>query len=414
MTKREAKSRMPDSHDLRPAGEHRPGGAPRRSWRRAAVTATLVGLAVLALAAWRRPAPVVVETVPVERRDLENVVTASGRVRPFDFVDVGAQVSGQLARLHVAVGDEVAAGDLLAEIDAEVEAAEVEALRAERAALEAELVENEADLAFAESEQQRTEALVRSNALSRTAAEASRRDAAKGRARVEQTRARIAQAGATLAAREAALRRAAIRAPIAGTIVAIDAREGQTLNANYDTPLVLTIADLDRMTVWTEVSEADVARLREGMPVWFTTLGAPGIRHRSTLRQIQPVPPRAADETSETSMALDAKVIVYLALFDVPNPDRGAQGRALRGGMTAQVAFVEAEAPGALAVPVAALADDGTVRVRASDGSVAPRPVATGLRTRFFAEIRDGLVEGEEVVVAERSTSDPSPIRIAP
>lgn len=402
---------MSDFNPLRPASD---SPAPRRSWRRLAATVVLVGLALLVLAAWRQPAPVAVETVPVERRDLENVITASGRVRPFDFVDVGAQVSGQLARLHVAVGDQVAAGDLLAEIDAEVEAAEVEALRAERATLEAELAENEADLAFAESETQRSETLVRSNALSRTAAEASRRDLAKGRARVEQTRARIAQAGATLAAREAALRRAAIRAPIGGTIVAIDAREGQTLNANYDTPLVLTIADLDRMTIWTEVSEADVPRLREGMRVWFTTLGAPDLRHPSTLRQILPVPPRAADETSQKSMALDAKVIVYLALFDVPNPIRGPEGRALRGGMTAQVAFVEGEATGALTVPVAALGDDGTVRVRAPDGSITPRPVETGLRTRFFAEIRDGLVEGEQVVVAEWSVSDPSPIRVEP
>ena len=158
-------------------------------------------------------------------------------------------------------------------------------MRAERDGLEAELAEQQADLAFAEHEHRRSETLEQSAILSRTAADASRRDLAKGKARVEQIRARIAQATATLAAREAALRRAAIRAPIAGTVVAIEAREGQTLNANYDTPLLLTIADLDTMTVWAEVSEADVGRLHPGMSVWFATLGDPEDHHYSKLRQ---------------------------------------------------------------------------------------------------------------------------------
>ncbi|MDR0672544.1 MAG: efflux RND transporter periplasmic adaptor subunit [Zoogloeaceae bacterium] len=62
-------------------------------------------------------------------------------------------------------------------------------------------------------------------------------------------------------------------APIDGTVVTLDAREGQTLNATYQTPNLLRIADLSRMTAWTEVSEADVGRIRVGMPVYFTTLG---------------------------------------------------------------------------------------------------------------------------------------------
>lgn len=384
-------------------------GLPRRRRRGLWIVLAVAALVMVGLAASRGSTPTTYETAAVERRDLEETIMSSGRIRPRDFVDVGAQVSGQLAKLHVGVGDRVASGDLLAEIDAEVETAEVEALRAERAGLEAELAEQQADLAFAEGELRRSEALTLRAALSQTALEASRRDLAKSRARVEGTRARIAQATATLKAREAALRRAAIRAPIGGTVVAVEAREGQTLNANYDTPLILTIADLDAMTVWTEVSEADVPRLREGMPVWFTTLGAPELRRRATLRQIQPVPPRAAGEPGKGGMALDAKVIVYLALFDVPNPDR-----ALRGGMTAQVFFVEAEAPGALAIPVAALAEDGTVRVQAPDGSIEIREVATGLRTRFFVAVESGLAESERVVTGEAPARESSLIRVAP
>lgn len=389
-------------------GAPRAPGA-RRRWRGFGGALVVAALALVALAALRRPEPVVYETAPVERRALEETIMATGRLRPSEFVDVGAQVSGQLARLHVAVGDRVAAGDLLAEIDAEVERAEVEALRSERAGLEAELAEQRADLDFAESELRRNESLLRSAALSQTSVETSRREVARTTARVARTRARIDQATATLAAREAALRRATIRAPVSGTVVAIEAREGQTLNANYDTPLLLTIADLDRMTVWTEVSEADVPRLREGMPVWFTTLGAPGVRHRSTLRQILPVPPRKAGEADTGGMALDAEVVVYLALFDVANRER-----ALRGGMTAQVFFVEAEAPDALAIPVAALAEDGTVRVETPGGRIETRAVETGLRTRFFVAVADGLAEGERVVTGVATPTGPALIRVEP
>lgn len=379
-----------------------------RAWRFGVLLLILAAIAT-GVSGWRAPRTALPDVVAVERRDLEISVMATGRLRPRDFVDVGAQVSGQLSRLHVAIGDRVAESDLLAEVDAEVEAAEVEALRAERSGLEAELAEQQAELAFAEAEHRRSETLEQSAILSRTAADASRRDLAKGRARVDQIRARIAQATATLAAREAALRRAAIRAPIAGTIVAIEAREGQTLNANYDTPMILTIADLDTMTVWTEVSEADVGRLRPGMPVWFTTLGAPGVRHRSTLRQVLPIPARAPGESDTGSMPLEAKAIVYLALFDIPNPDR-----TLLGGMTAQVFFVEASAEGVLTVPVGALAADGTVRVRRPDGSVETRAIETGLATRFHAEVTRGLAEGEEVVAGDATPPVPGLVRIEP
>eukprot|EP01032_Pedospumella_encystans_P001582 gene1582-1837_t len=84
--------------------------------------------------------------------------------------------------------------------------------------------------------------------------------------------AQIAQTQATLQADEARLGYTRIFAPMAGTVVSVDAREGQTLNATYQTPNVLRIADLSSMTVWSEVSEADVRRVKPGMAVYFTTL----------------------------------------------------------------------------------------------------------------------------------------------
>ncbi len=124
---------------------------------------------------------------------------------------------------------------------------------------------------------------------------------------------------------------------MAGTVVSLDAKEGQTLNANYDTPLVLQIADLDTMTVWTDVSEADVVKLREGMSLWFTTLGLPDRKWHATLRQIQPAPRRPDKKVEAKAATQSSSVVLYTALFDVPNKDGG-----LKAGMTAQVFFVTA------------------------------------------------------------------------
>ena len=100
-----------------------------------------------------------------------------------------------------------------------------------------------------------------------------------------------------------------IYAPIAGTVVSQAAKQGQTLNANQQAPIVMRIADLATMTVQAQVSEADVPKLRVGMDVYFTTLGGDNRRYYGKLRQIPPTP------------TVVNNVVLYDALFDVPNPD---------------------------------------------------------------------------------------------
>src|SRR5262249_38684281 len=117
-----------------------------------------------------------------------------------------------------------------------------------------------------------------------------------------------------------------IYAPMSSTVVAQSAKQGQTLNANQQAPVGVRIADLSTMTVQAQVSEADVASLRPGMPVYFTTLGDATKRWRSTLRQINP-PPETVNN-----------VVLYDALFDVDNRDGG-----LMTQMTAQVFFAQAQ-----------------------------------------------------------------------
>ncbi len=351
-------------------------------------------------------------TTLVTRGDLEETVTATGKIQPRAYVDVGAQASGQLQHILVHIGDFVKQGQLLAEIDPQVQAAKVDADEAQLAQYNANLVEQQANVEYAEATLGRYSKLVGTDAASKQTYDESNRQAKTAAAKADAIRAEIKQMQSTLKADQVALGYTKIFAPMSGTVVSIDAREGQTLNAAYSTPQIMRIADLATMTVWTQVSEADVTRLKAGMPVYFTTLGHGDRRWNATLRQILPAPQKPANQQNANNPAASSSapannVVLYTALFDIDNSNGD-----LRPEMTAQVFFIAASAKNAIIAPVAALhADDddkSVVAVTVVDpgGRESERPVRIGLRTRFQAEILSGLKEGDRIVTGRKPGSD--------
>lgn len=370
----------------------------------------------------------------VQRGDFQDLVTATGTVQPRDYVDVGAQVSGQLKKLHVEVGSVVEAGQLLAEIDPTVLKATVDARRAGLRNQRATLAERQAQRALAELQLERQRGLKAEDATTADALQQAEAALSVAAAQVDAIRASIEQTESTLRADEANLNYARIYAPMAGTVVSVSARQGQTLNANQSAPTLLRIADLATMTVQTQVSEADVGKLRTEMPVYFTTLGSQGRRWQGRLRKIEPTP------------TVTNNVVLYNALFDVPNPNQ-----ALMSNMTAQVFFIAASARDTLLLPAAAVnggaaggpgerggrrqrsgADGATsapaapsarasapgereargertrgprrasVKLLRPDGQIEERPVELGLGNRVQVQVLAGLKEGEQVVVGRQ------------
>jgi len=321
----------------------------------------------------------------VQKGDLEDTVSATGTLQPRDYVDVGTQVSGQIKRLHVEIGDAVDKGQLLAEIDSTVYLSRVEGTQAQLRHQQAQLAERQANLRLAEQKAQRQANMMREQATTAEAVQVAQAELAAAKAQISSLRAQIQQTQSTLRGDRANLEYTKIYAPMAGTVVTQAAKEGQTLNANQSAPVVLRIADLSSMTVQTQVSEADVSRLRLGMPVYFTTLGDQGKRWYGELRQINPTP------------EVLNNVVLYNALFDVPNADG-----TLMTQMTAQVFFVVAEAKDAVLVPLNAL-DRNTVRVVREDGNIEHREVQIGTRNRVMAQILSGLEPGERVATSERA-----------
>ncbi|SDW85696.1 membrane fusion protein, macrolide-specific efflux system [Variovorax sp. YR634] len=380
------------------------------AWRRRAVAAVLVSLCAAAGAGllWGRGEPMDVDSVPVARGTIESSVSALGVLQPRHYVDVGAQVSGQILRLHVQPGDVVKRGQLLVEIDPSVQRATVDAGRASLAGLRAQRDDQQAQHVLAQQQHARQRQMAADGATRDEDVQAAQAALASAGARVRQLEAQIAQTQATLKADEARLGYTSIYAPMSGTVVSVEAREGQTLNATYQTPNVLRIADLSSMTVWSEVSEADVRRIKTGMPVYFTTLGESQRRWQGHVRQLLPAPPvpenKTGSDSSAKPSAAASKVVVYTALFDVDNADGE-----LMPQMTAKVAFVEYAEKDALSVPLAALvpvassSDRFTARVLRPDGKVEVRQLRVGVRNRLAAQVLEGAQAGDRIVIAARA-----------
>ncbi|CAN5907020.1 hypothetical protein BH11PSE8_BH11PSE8_44480 [soil metagenome] len=314
------------------------------SWKR--LTAFALLAAALAAAGWYgwktwgggAPKPDEYIYANVQRGDIEDLVSATGALQPRDYVDVGAQVSGQVKKIHVEVGSEVKEGDLLAEIDAEQSAAKVDANRASLRAQQATLIEREVNLAKADRDLQRQKNLMAEEGTTTELLQNADTALKTARTQLASLKAQIEQLQASMRVEEANLKFTKIYAPMSGTVVTIAAKQGQTLNASQSAPTVMRIADLSTMTVQTQVSEADVSKLRGGMQSYFTTLGSSGRRWYGQLRKVEPTP------------TVTNNVVLYNALFDVPNPNKS-----LMTQMTAQVFFVAAEARDVLMVPMSAL-----------------------------------------------------------
>jgi membrane fusion protein, macrolide-specific efflux system len=299
--------------------------------------------------------------VTVEIGNIENTVTAAGSLQPFDFVDVGAQVSGQLQILHVEVGDIVEQGQLLAEIDARVQESRVEASRASIEAQEAQIAARRASLELARANKERQERLKAADATSELDYDNAINSLASAEASLIQLEKQIIQSLASLESDETQLEFSKIYAPAAGTVVSIEMNEGRTLNANQQAPNILRIADLNTMTVETEISEADISQIKKDMEVYFTTLGGGNRRWYSSVRQILPTP------------VIENNVVLYTGLFDIDNSDDS-----LLSEMTAQVYFVTSSAQNVLTVPVGALTFlDGPGQAAAGAG-LAARAGAAG------------------------------------
>lgn len=341
-------------------------------------------------------------TVTVDRGDIEKVVLAGGIIKPAVQVSVGAQVSGQLRKLYVREGDRVQKGQLLAEIDPTLQLSELRNATAQLDSARAQKVASEATLVQYRKALEREQAMQRDGAGVASDLEQAQAQYAAQVQQIAVNKAQIVQAEMSVQTANANLGYTRILAPLAGEVLGIVTREGQTIVSSQIAPTILVLANLDRMLVQTRISEADIQKIRPGLPLWFYVIANPDKRYESQLGYIQPAPQEALEEQNGSAAASNQprSAIYYHGTFEVDNAERQ-----LKTSMTAQVFIRVAQAKDVLRVPVAALGRSlGDDRYQVSiqkEGGPESRTVRIGINDRQYAQVLEGLESGESVVIRQ-------------
>ena len=353
----------------------------RKTVKKRYVIALVIVIAGL-ITLWRilnAPVPTY-QTLIVRPGDLQQSVLATGKLDALRKVDVGAQVSGQLKTLSVAIGDKVKKDQLLGVIDpeqAENQIKEVEATLMELRALK-----------LARVTYSRQQRLAQTQAVSQQDLDTAATEMAVKQAQIGTIDAQIKRNQASLDTAKTNLDYTRIVAPMAGEVTQITTLQGQTVIAAQQAPNILTLADMSTMLVKAQVSEADVIHLKPGQKAWFTVLGDPLTRYEGQIKDVLPTPEKVND------------AIFYYARFEVPNPNG-----LLRLDMTAQVHIQLTDVKNVLTIPLSALGDpvgDNRYKVKLlRNGETREREVTIGARNDTDVEIVKGLEAGDEVVIGE-------------
>ena len=368
-------------------------------------------LAVAALAAgmwwWLKPKNEInYLTEPVVRTNIAQTVSATGEISAAQLVDVGAQASGQIKKLHVTLGQQVKKGDLIAEIDSTSQLNNLNTNKAKLDTYQAQLVSAEIALRSADKKYQREQALWKEDATSREALEDAQDAFAAAKASVAELKSSIRQTQIAINTAEADLGYTRITAPMDGTVVAIPVEEGQTVNANQTTPTIVQVADLSTMLNKMQIAEGDVNKVKAGMKLTFTTLSQPDNVREATLESIDPGLTTMSQGSYTTSTDTTDSAIYYYARSLVPNEDN-----VLHIGMTTENTIIINQAEKVLAVPKLAVKQRGGkqyVRVLGENNQPQEKEITTGLSDNMSTEVKSGLSEGENVIISEAAAGETS------
>ncbi|WP_309143616.1 efflux RND transporter periplasmic adaptor subunit [Bradyrhizobium sp. CCGB01] len=389
----------------------------------------------------------------IQRGSIEQTVTVTGALQPVKTIEVGSQLSGQLARVYVDFNDTVSKDQPLALIDPRSFAAKVDEARASlavanalvdiarakldraridlqnakgsRDVLAAKLESAQAVKSSAQKTLQRKQALQSQNVVATTtvddaqteftarlaqereaeimmslnaySVDGAQADVRRIEAELQQARMAVPEKAAVLAAAQADLDRTVIRSPIDGVVVGRFVNEGQTLAVGLESRTTFVVARrLEDMEIHAQVDEADIGRIAPGQRAHFTVDAYPDRRFEAVVRQVRKAPQN------------QQHVVTYTVVLATSNLDG-----ALLPGMTALVKIVIERQDDVLKVPLAALRfqPSGTrpdaaarsgVWVRTASGSLQRIAVTVGAAGTEQVALRSGdLVEGSQVAVGQ-------------
>lgn len=342
-------------------------------------------------------------TEPVKRGKIAQTVSATGELSASQLVDVGAQVSGQIKKMHVKIGDLVQKGDLIAEIDNRSQTNELNTNRARLETYQAQLASAEIALNTAQKKHARYAALQREGAVSKEEMENTQDALAASKAKIKEIQSAIKQTQIAINTSETDLGYTRIIAPIDGTVVALVVEEGQTINANQTTPTVVQIANLSNMLNKMQIAEGDATKVQAGQNISFTILSEPDAPISATLDSIDPALTTMSQGNYSKSTDTTSSAVYYYARATVPN-----ENGKLAIGMTTQNTIEISSADNVLIVPSIAIKNQqGKKFVRILENNQAvEKEVQTGLRDSMNTEIQSGVKEGDALIMSEMGAGE--------
>ncbi len=323
------------------------------------------------------------KTSKVDQGDIVQTIAANGTLTPVVLVNVGTQVSGTVSKLYVDFNDEVKTGQVLAELDPAL-------LRAQLYQSEANLLSAQATLKLAQSKLKRNRTLMEKGFISIDALDVIEQE-------LDIARAQIAASKAQVARDRANLNYSIIKSPISGVVIARDVDIGQTVAANFQTPILFQIAkDLRQMQINISVAEADIGQLHVDQPINFTVDAFQERQFTGLVKQVRLNP------------SIQENVVTYNVVAMVSNDDG-----VLLPGMTANIQFIVHQRNQVLRVPNAALRykpkeqdsddtmehSDKSVLYRLENNKPVPVKVTTGITDSNFTEIIEGAIQTNDRVI---------------
>jgi HlyD family secretion protein len=337
-----------------------PNRPKKRSRRKLYITLTILLLAVfavgMALASKKKEKPILVTTDQAFRKNITQIVTATGKIQPEVEVKIAPEVSGEIIEIPVVEGQIVRKGDLLLRIKPDSYRAQVESQQAALSGARADSVRNRAQLEKAESDYRRAQKLFSDGLLSdseRNAAQTSR-DVAK--AALDASRFEIQRAEGALRQIAEALSKTAIYSPATGTVSSLTSRVGERVvgTSQFAGTEVMRIADLDHMEARVNVNENDIVNVKVGDRVRVHVDAYPD-------RDIQGI----VREIASTALTRNAGTQEEVTNFEVKIRIPDASLR-LRPGMSATADIETDTVQNAVAVPIQ------SVTVRSTDSDLSP------------------------------------------
>lgn len=336
-------------------------------------------------------------TFEVKTGDITELVKATGEVYASEIVSVGAQVSGQVQKLYIRLGQPVKKDELIAEIDSTTQLDKLNTSKAQLESAKAELAAQKIALQTAQQDYQRKLTLYQAEAGSKEEMEQSKNALKQAQANVETKQFQIKQLQINVNTVQTELGYTQIRAPLSGTVVSLPVEAGQTINFAQTTPLIATIANLDKMEIRMQIAEGDYTKLKVGMPVRFSTLADPKIKLNGKIQKIDPALISLTKGTYDNKSENANSAVFYYARMTVDNKERK-----LSIGMTTQNDIIIHQKNNVIMIPKTTVMSENetsSVFVYTPNKKTEKRQVKTGVSDFNHIEIISGLKAGEKILM---------------